>query len=218
MFINLEDLYKDRLETIWNNQIDSFPETQNDSVVKLRYAIERELKVGDILFLGMNPSYKPGEWNNNGGGFYNIEPKNTYFQAIYDFCHLSLGLNFISHHDILFVRHTNQKEVEQMMNRYEYQVFFDEQLKLSKEIIQSVEPRLIVVLNAGVRNLFKQIFPFDYENIFDDELGAYVINIGKKVPVIFTGMLTGQRAIDLGTKRSLIWQIQRIIKLADITH
>ena len=116
---------------------------------------------------------------------------------------------------MIFVRHTNQKDVIGYMEDYRYKDFIKEQLKLSRDIIYAAEPKLIVVLNAGVREVFKWMFKIDINNDFDDELGAYLIDINKKVPVVFTGMLSGQRALDLGTKRTLQWQIQRILKMID---
>lgn len=212
MFIDIERTYKDRIEAIWHKQITSHPDTQYNDIVRLRYAIERQLKKGNVLFIGMNPSYTPGEWNNNGGGFYDIEPKNSFFRAIIDFCESINGVDFISHHDILFVRHTSQKDVELLMQDNAYAQFFKEQIELSCEIIRAASPRLIVVLNAGVREIFKnQMFPSDYDNNYDDKIGAYIIDIGNKVPVIFSGMLSGQRALDLGSKQTLKWQIQRIL-------
>ena len=98
------------------------------------------------------------------------------------------------------------------MQDNDFAQFFKEQLDLSCEIIREATPKLIVVLNAGVREIFqKQMFPSDYDSNYDDKLGAHIIDIGNKVPVIFSGMLSGQRAIDLGTKQTLRWNIQRII-------
>ena len=212
MIIDLEQDYKDRIEAIWNKQIELYPETKENEIIKLGYAIERELTTGGVLFLGMNPSYRPGEWNNNGGGFYAIEPKNAFFQAIINFCQSELKIDYVSHHDILFVRHTNQKDIENLMQQRNYRVFFKEQLELSRDIIRATSPELIVVLNARVREVFKKMFPSDYDNSFDEELGAYIVDIGKEIPVVFSGMLSGQRALDLGSKRTLQWQIQRIMK------
>ena len=113
---------------------------------------------------------------------------------------------------MLYIRHTNQKEVINFFDDYKYKDFILEQLLLSRDIICAAEPKLIVVLNAGVREIIKNLFRIDLNNDFDDELGAYIIDIGKRVPVIFTGMLSGQRALDLGSKRTLQWQIQRLLR------
>ena len=209
--LNLEQAYKQRIDAIWSKQIANHPETKEEEVIKLGYAIERHLNKGDVLFLGMNPSYKPGRWNHDGGGFYNVSAGNSYFQAMIDFCQETLDRNDISHHDIFFIRHTEQKSVIKLTNQEEYKDFFDEQLELTRDIIRAAEPRLIVVLNAGVREYFKRIFPFDWDKDFNDNLGAHLVRIKENAPVLFSGMLSGQRAMDLGTKRALRWHIQHII-------
>ena len=210
--MNLETLYKTRIDSIWSKQISEHPETKEEEIVKLGYAIERHLNEDDVLFLGMNPSYKPGRWNHDGGGFYDIKAGNPYFKAIIDFSQETLGRSNPSHHDILFIRHTEQKGVVSYMQDEKYRDFLAGQLLLSRDIILAARPKLIVVLNAAVRDVFQWLFPFDWKADFDENLGAHLVTIDKKVPVIFSGMLSGMRALDLGSKRSLQWHIQHILK------
>ena len=121
----------------------------------------------------------------------------------------------MAHHDLLFIRETSQETVLNWKKKLDEinNPFFNDQLNLSKTIIEDSKPKLIVVLNAGARALFEQIFqPLD-ERLFDDNLGAYLYQIGGKyTPVLFSGMLSGQRAIDLGSRRSLRWHIEYILK------
>lgn len=209
--LNVEENYKERIEAIWSKQVAEHPETADDEIVKLGYAVERYLKQNDVLFLGMNPSYKLGQWNHDGGGFYDIKPGNIYFKALIGFCQETLGQTNPSHHDILFIRHTDQKDVVKYLKADNYIDFISEQLLISREIIRLAEPKLIVVLNAAVRDLFQLLFPFDWENDYDDGLGAHVVTVDKKVPVLFSGNLSGQRALDLGSKRALQWHIRHIL-------
>ena len=209
--MNIEELYKEQIETIWKKQKDEYPETAREEIVRLGYAVERVINKNDVLFLGMNPSYKPGQWNHDGGGFYDIKPKNKYFKAVIEFCQDTLGHSKPSHHDILFIRHTNQKDVVKYMESDNYRDFLVEQLLLSREIIRAAEPKMIVVLNAAVRDIFQRMFSFDWTADYDNGLGAHIVTIDKKVPVLFSGMLSGQRALDLGSKRALQWHIQRIL-------
>lgn len=210
--LNIEKLYKEQIEAIWAKQIAEHPETANEDVVRLRYAVERSLQKNDVLFLGMNPSYKPGQWNHDGGGFYDIKPGNKYFKAMIEFSQDTLGRSDLSHHDVLFIRHTDQKEVVKYMNADNYRDFIAGQLLLSRDIIRAAEPKMIVVLNAAVREVFQWLFPFDWEADYDETLGAHIVTIDNKVPVLFSGMLSGQRALDLGSKRALKWHIQQILK------
>lgn len=213
IMLNIEELYKEQIEAVWTRQIAEHPETADENVVRLRYAVERYLQKKDVLFLGMNPSYKPGQWNHDGGGFYDIKAGNKYFKAIIDFCQDTLGRSNPSHHDILFIRHTDQKEVMKYMYADNYRDFIAGQLLLSRDIIRTADPRLIIVLNAAVREVFQWLFPFDWEADFDETLGAHMVTIEKNVPVLFSGMLSGQRALDLGSKRALKWHINHILNI-----
>lgn len=140
-----------------------------------------------------------------------VKPGNNYFKAIIEFSQDTIGRTNPSHHDVLFIRHTDQKDVLKYLKADEYREFIFQQLLLSREIIQAAEPKLIVVLNAAVREIFQWLFPFDWESDYDKEIGAHMVTIEKKVPVLFSGMLSGQRALDIGSKRALKWHIQYIL-------
>lgn len=212
MHLVLNQLYKEQLDKIWLTQINNHPETQDHVFIKRGYAIEEKLMVGNVLFLGMNPSYPNG--HKESGGFYDITNKNAYFDSIIKFRkEIPISSDFC-HHDILFVRHTNQKEILSALEQAKFHDFFIEQLLLSRDIILAAEPKLIVVLNAGARDIIqKYMFPFSWDNDFDKDLGAIMLKRenGMTIPVIFSGMLSGQRAMDFGTKRTLLWHIQKII-------
>ncbi len=211
--LNVEDKYRGQIEAIWSKQKTEHPETADDEVISLGYAVERQLTKNDVLFLGMNPSYKPGQWNHDGGGFYDIKHGNKFFKAMIEFCQDTLGRSNPSHHDILFIRHTDQKDVMKYMTADNYRDFIAGQLLISQDIIRAAEPKLIVVLNAAVREIFQGMFPFDWKVDYNDELGAHMVTIDKKVPVIFSGMLSGQRALDLGSKRTLQWHVRHILHI-----
>jgi hypothetical protein len=91
--------------------------------------------------------------------------------------------------------------------------FEKEQLKLSSDIIKLIKPKLIVVANAFASDIIKH-----YKNIFKinetnfDKNGYDTINLGKKdIPIIFTSMLTQQRALDNHSFRRLKWEIKIIL-------
>ena len=49
--------------------------------------------------------------------------------------------------------------------------------------------------------------------IFDDKIGTYKITLNEKsVPVFFSSMLTGQRALDKGSFERLKWHVKNVIK------
>jgi hypothetical protein len=114
----------------------------------------------------------------------------------------------LAHHDLLFIRETTQENVLNWKEKYAS--FFNDQLNISKRIIIKSDPKLIVVLNAGARKLFKEMF--GNQNV-DKTLGARIYCLNKReTPVLFSGMLSGGRALDLGSKESLQWHIEYILK------
>lgn len=187
---------KNDLGQIFDNFKSSISEL-ND-VVGMKYAIEKEIAKESILFISMNPSYKDGAWNNGTDGgvpaIYDIPDKdaedtNTFFQAINKF-YEDLGDNIppLAHHDLLFIRETNQKKVLDWKKKLEKEenTFFNDQLKISKNIIIETQPKIIIVLNARAGDLIKKLFDEDCNPSFCDKLGAYIYCINdKNIPVLF---------------------------------
>ena len=214
--LDLKADYEQALDQIWEEQIQKHPETVEDELVSRGYAVENKLQIGGVLFLGMNPSYSRTDVNKEGRFFYdyNLDDTNRYFKAFSVFCNMVFEQVYPCHHDIFFIRHKDQKTVLQRRTSILYKEFFEKQLSLSREIIRRTDPRLIVVLNAGIRDIFHEIYSFDDVKDFDNSLGAYNLLIeGKKIPVIFSGMLFGQRALDRGSKMNLQWQIKHVMHM-----
>jgi hypothetical protein len=224
--INCEHLFKNELDKLWQNASQSLSVNPHlKDLISRGYAIEREVEKESLLIVSMNPSFsdKPNAWNNgnsHGSVFYKIPAKkspngtNDFFNAINEFyddikktCRKSPPL---AHHDLLYVRETKQKNVTDWIRNKMYASLFSPQLAISKKIIELSNPKLIVVLNAGARELFKELFG---NGSFDNKLGAFMYCInGKDTPVLFSGMLSGQHALDLGSKKSLKWHIEFILK------
>ena len=209
---------REELDVLWNDILQDFP---NNTIISKGYAIESEVEMHSILFVGMNPSFSANKWNNGNNQdsvIYDI-PKisenkdtNTYFKTILSFYDsIKCPKPSLAHHDLLFVRETSQKAVLEMMRVSKLNCFFNEQLNISKTIIEQASPEIIVVLNAGARDLFKQLF--GEPKSFSEKLGAQIYCINdKETPVLFSGMLSGQRALDSGSKESLKWHIEYILR------
>ncbi len=105
--------------------------------------------------------------------------------------------------------------------------FIWKQIEISREIIEKAKPKIIVVNNTLARDFFginksedrTQSVWMGYDFKFDYEIGTHRI-IGNKelktdltgTPVIFTSMLTGQRALDNGSFERLTWHIDFVNK------
>ena len=200
--ISVKKEFFNQIESIWNN-----PAFDSIQIKDRGYAIQDEIEKNVILFVGINPSYnnEPGKifYNNNHS---EIHP---YFKKFKDISQ-KVGLGW-AHIDLLFVRETNQKVVKEIDKDELGKKFINEQLEISLAIIESVLPRIIVVNNTYARELLKGRL----DSKFDEEIGTHRIT-GKNnlqgTPIFFTSMLTGQRALDLGSYERLIWQIKYVLE------
>ena len=224
---SIKKIWEDSTLTKWNNPI-------CEDILKRGVVLQDKISINSILFIGINPSFNKGkgllnnDFNNDNDGFYNNDDghidRNSYFKK---FREISKEVNFDwAHTDLLFFRETNQKFVNQLLNLEIGKEFIKKQLEISKQIIIQAKPKVIIVSNALARDLMG-IFIKGEENIeisepsmkfkfkFDDELGTHKIINQKElenIPVFFTSMLTGQRALDLGSYKRLIWHIKYVLK------
>jgi len=208
--LNIEEEYKDMLDRLWESAKDG----KLKEVVKRNYAIEKEIPQNALLFVSMNPSCNKGD--ERGGGFVDVnKAQHPFFTAIRDFYKSIIVKRkpLMAHYDLLFIRETNQKTVLSWEKDEDNKDFFEKQESISKEIIKKAEPKIIVVLNAGARELFKKLFGDNAP--FCDSLGTYMYKLNendKGTPVLFSGMLSGRRSLDNGSKESLKWHIEHILK------
>jgi len=123
------------------------------------------------------------------------------------------------HLDLFFHRKTKQKEFKKIHNLNKKKnlkildnmsKFLTNQMNLSLSMIEEINPRIIVLNNAFASDIFKENFQLDER--FDEEIGTYKIQVnGRAVPVLLSGMMGGQRALDNHTYERLRWQIRRIL-------
>jgi len=213
---SVKEKFENSIKQIWNSS-----EYDNVQIKQYGYALQEIIEKDALMFIGVNPS---NAGKDNWSGFYNnaqehADDTHKYFKK---FIVISDKVKLRwSHIDLLFVRWTNQKEVEQIMSEENGVEFLWEQLLISKQIIEEANPKIIVVNNSFARKLLgfdksvKNGQPFDvwtgFE--FDDKIGTYrIINneILNGTPVFFTSMLTGQRALDNGSYERLIWHINYV--------
>lgn len=51
---------REELDALWNDILQDFP---NNTIISKGYAIESEVEMHSILFVGMNPSFSANKWN-----------------------------------------------------------------------------------------------------------------------------------------------------------
>jgi len=128
--------------------------------------------------------------------------------------------NNFDHIDLFYFRMTSQKDANDVIgikkdndgNITKINKFGEEQLKITFGIINEAEPRCIVVANALASDIMLSYEPFkskiDKSRFEKFGYDYYDVN-GKKIPIVFSSMLSGQRALDNHSFRRLKWLINR---------
>ena len=117
----------------------------------------------------------------------------------------------MSHVDLFFYREKNQKELKKHifsdLKNYELNDFGKKQINLSLRLIELLQPRIILVINALACRLFLKYFQPDE----DPNNGCHYLQVkGESIPVFFSSMLSGQRALDDFSYSRLKWHINYI--------
>jgi hypothetical protein len=218
-----------KMDKINQNIIDIWEKYKVSERVPLLYP---DLKIQTILFVGLNPSFsrkgfkkilKDTQYDkeldsldefysykdfkkNKIKDYQNIEKysreKHPYFKR---FREISEFLNIDWEHvDLLLIRNTNQKDIEKLIKLHKD--FLNEQICLMIELIKLLNPKTVVIENAFASKLIQDKLKLDFNNNY----GTYLID--KKIPVFYSGMLTGGRALDLGSLERLKWHIKYCIE------
>ena len=202
---SIREEFKNEIDEIWNAlDFEKIP------FLERGYAVQNEIIIGSFLFIGINPSFS-GNLENKSH-FYDNEQDGKIYSYFKKFQEISKRADTPwSHIDLLYLRETNQKKIIEIFSNVNGKEFIYKQLKLSKKIIEKSRPKIIVVSNSFARHLLHLDFQFE----FDENIGTHKIvehQTLASIPVFFTSMLTGQRALDLGSYERLIWHIKKVLK------
>lgn len=202
--MNIEATVQKRLEPIIKNPAYSqFPKN---------FLYPKTLSKEALLFIGINPS---AEENQQALASYELQQRDNShsyfkkFENISDYCKTDW-----THLDLLFFRETNQNTISDILRQEEGVNFIWEQLQIADQLIKSSCPKIIIVSNAFAGTLLgrdkqggKNAW-LNYDFKFDNEIGTHRWG---NIPVFFSSMLTGQRALDNGSYERLKWQIKRTL-------
>jgi len=98
------------------------------------------------------------------------------------------------------------------------------QIQIFKKLLLKLVPKIIVVQNALARDIIVSEYGIDHSDwnvgkrdnfkiFWNDEEGFHEIKLGdRNVPILFSGMLSGQRCIDKGSQKRLRWHIKEARK------
>lgn len=232
-----EDLVKE-YHLIWEKyKLSDLNSPTNSSADKLLdrgfvFQFDEEIVKPDVLFVGINPSYKHGSLKEEL--FYTKEQalQHSYFKPFenieYDLKKRYNNQITWTHMDVLVFRETQQSFIGDNLFRSQRGLeFLMDQLTISKKVLEHIQPKVMVVSNTMARELlgrnkgvnqktkeeFGHWMGIDFE--FDETIGTDVIINHETLSgtkVFFTSMLSGQRALDNGTKERLVWHINEVLK------
>jgi hypothetical protein len=213
--LNIQNLISEKLTNLWA-EFNEFSQIPPLSV--------SEIPHNSIIFIGLNPSLSTDEETRLIESdvkieFYkhNSEKENNhkYFYKFIDVAEQTKQT--WGHFDLLYIRETKQEKIAQLIDNKQGLDFIFKQLLISKlvleKIIEEAKPKVFVVNNTlsrkflGKEKLNNNNIWMDLDFVWDKNIGTYRY---KNIPFYFTGMLTGQRALDLGSYERLIWQIKLV--------
>jgi hypothetical protein len=217
-------------------------EDKNQSGTQYYPLIYPELKEKSILFVGINPSLRKNkklkrtdipEWKlkhkehkqrieelKKGEINLKFHKKDIYYDI---FKKIGCALHEEwDHIDLFFCRTENQAELKKIIYKKggkklieELNSFGEVQLMESLRLIKKLKPSIIIVTNAFSSAIIKNnelnnIIQID-DSKFEEE-GFDRIKNESKTPIIFSGILSGQRALDKESRRRLVWQIGKALE------
>lgn len=224
--------FENKLELIFNK----YSKSEKDNNPILNRIVERSFVYSEVepnkkvLFVGMNPSYDESKEYIQS---YSVHD-DVYHKYYNKFKETADSLNIENdwtYTDLFYFRETDQKKIYELIAEQDGLKFICEQLRLTINILEEIKPALIVVCNSGARTFFgkerveDKIVWMGYKFEFNEELGVdKITGIHQQslkeikttnlcgIPVFFSGMLTGQRALDNGSYERLKWHIKKVIK------
>lgn len=111
------------------------------------------------------------------------------------------------------LRSRPQHVVQDIVNDPDSQEFVEEQLRQFRMIVDGASLRVIVVVNALASHLIRSGRALGALDD-DDVLGVAMYKIGeKRVPVFYSGMLSGAHTIDNGSFDRLVWHIKYVLNM-----
>jgi hypothetical protein len=225
--------YKNVWEKYKSSELDSPTISSTDKLLARGFVFQfdEEIIKPDVLFVGINPSYKHSSIKEELYYTKQQALQHSYFKPfknIEDDLKKRYNKDITwTHMDMLVFRETKQSFIaDHLFRSPEGLKFLMDQLTISKKVLEHIQPKVIVVSNTMARELLGRnrgikIGGEEYghwmglEFEFDESIGTDVIINHETLSgtkVFFTSMLSGQRALDNGTKERLVWHINEVLK------
>jgi len=117
------------------------------------------------------------------------------------------------HADLFLYRQTSQKEFKKLIfEKGKMNKFGLDQIDIFKKVIKASQPKIIVVVNAFASDIIRDEF-IKLITDFDRKRGFHWLSLDnkRKIPIFFSSMITGQRALDKYSLERLKWHIGQAV-------
>jgi protein-tyrosine-phosphatase len=218
------DSFNKRIEDLWRKY-------EKEKKLTLSPLLYSEPNKRGILFISLNPAspkaketefYKFNNLDNNRINEIkerhkkDLESLNFFqpFREISDYVGLKMAQI-----DLFYYRETKQDHVKKMMykrDEHKLNEFAVDQLKISLDIINYINPKIIIVANAFARDILKgKKGDFSSDIAVGESDKKYGIShmkiANKSYPTVFTRMLTGRWRLDSNSYEKLKQQIKKYV-------
>ena len=156
-------------------------------------------------------------WENESGAKPNPIP---FFSAFIKLSkNIGLG-NEINHIDLFGIRKTESVELGKRVfnggnEGMGLNAFGLAQIKIVPDFLEKLEPKIILVANAMASRLVKNYLNelLEPSDKLDTKVGyQYAIVNKRKIPIFFSGMLSGRGQIDKNSRERLFWHMKRAVQ------
>ncbi len=125
------------------------------------------------------------------------------------------------HVDVFLTRHTSQGEFKKHIEvKGQLTEFGQKQLEIFKSVLLAVNPKIIVVSNAYISELMQRKECFGDKLERDNVHGWHNLTLKENnpIPIFFSSMISGQRALDIESRKRLIWHIKKAREYLDAKY
>ena len=220
---NSVDEYNNSIRDLWKTEFENVIKASNNSKVKLTQPCFHVTQdESPVWFFGMNPSLpeSPKEFISQTPDLTDnlierlikeqeeMHGNLQYFLKAIEFFEDEVGIDELLNpifHDLYPIRKTQQNEFVQFLKDHDNKDFCERLNNATKELIDGIMPDIIVVANSKASEFMQKIF---FEG-FDNKLTKRTYELhGKKTDMIFSSMLSGQRALDTYSRSRLAREIR----------
>lgn len=147
---------KAKLDTLFSEYQARLKKPEQFDIIRNGFAFSEVNPDAKILVMGINPSMRNDFLNTNGYSYNYKELSNDrYFKKfpilLSDLEHLG-----ITYCDLFYQRHTEQKQINHFLKDEMGRSFLKEQLTITREVIEHISPKLILLFNKQGSDFFSK--------------------------------------------------------------